>query len=48
MHQPRKKQRTFGKKYKGEKFKKMMKPSGSKSNSNKIQVWNGAKYLKKS
>jgi hypothetical protein len=31
MHQPRKKQRIFGKKYKGKKFKIMMKPTGSKS-----------------
>jgi hypothetical protein len=31
MHQPRKKERTSVKKYKGEKFKKMMKPTGPKS-----------------
>jgi hypothetical protein len=28
-------------------FKIMMKPTGSKYNANKIEVWNGAKYLKK-
>jgi hypothetical protein len=44
---PRKKQRTFRKKYKGKNFNIMMKPTGSKSNANKFQVWNGDKYLKR-
>ena len=46
IHKPKKKQRTSGKKYIGKRHNIMKKPTGSKRNANKIQVWtaqNGTK-----
>jgi len=46
MHQAKRKWRTFKGKYMGKKFNIMERHTGLKTNTNKIQAWNGAQDVK--
>jgi len=47
MHQTKMKWRTSEEKYMGKKFNIMVRYTGSKTSTNKIETWNEAQYVKK-